>query len=83
MGQWVDKNEEQPRIATEFNSSNGKIQYNTYEREFSVSDDDRQDDESDYAVDYMTDPRLTDHIIVDFLTHMDTAQKDTLKAEQA
>jgi hypothetical protein len=83
MGQWVDKNEEHIRIATEFNLSNGEIQYTLYKREFSVSDDDRREEESDYAVDYMTDLRLTEHIIVDLLTHMDTAENDALKAEQA
>jgi hypothetical protein len=66
-----------------FNSSSGEVQYSTYGQEYSVSDDYRQGDESDYAVDYMTDPRLTDHIMVAFLTHMDTAQNDAIKAEQA
>ena len=66
MGQWVDKNEEH----IEFNASNGEMQYTSYKREYSVSDDDRREEESDYDVNYMTDPRLTEHIIVDFLNQI-------------
>jgi hypothetical protein len=78
MGQWVDKNEEHIM----FNSSLGEPQYTSYEREYSDSDDAPHEEEFDYDVNDMTDPRLTEHIIVDFLNHMDTAENEALKAEQ-
>jgi hypothetical protein len=81
MGAYVDKNEEHRM----FNLSEGFSPYRSYEEHtYSDSDDaPNEGQESDYDVTSMTNPILTEHIVENLLNHMDTAQNEALKAEQA